>query len=293
MKKILTLITITLLAFSLTACSGAGSEKEYNEVLENMNNMDNFTASVIINDPTYGQFTQLVKVNGNEGVVTIFDIDFYFERNDTDAVVITTIDLGHENSNYYGETVALSEVEQLTSEAFVFTVFGYEDFTYEDGKYMSDVIDFSLTDIEFTVDGDYIDEVAYTLTLGEDVLTIGVRYFNIGTTEVDIPEYVTDEDLVALRLQVQEDYPTYTLETTIEEFRLTTYDTTYVWMVGTEYMAFDQLNAAFYPETFKVVVDEETYTVEEYLALENSMGDLELFNLLVDLYRVYISEPTE
>lgn len=291
MKKFLLFITISLLAFSLTGCgASAGSEKEYNDMIENMKNADNFTATVVVVDPEYGEFTQIVKVDGDKGVVNLFDINFFYTTENDSPQIITAIDLGIATTNYYGEEVVMSEIDNLLSEVTIFNEFSYDDFTYEDGRYVADVIKHNIQEVSFNVKDGYMDIINYKLALDGVELEISTRFFNFDETEVNLPEYITDQDFIDKKAEVETLFPTYGLVIDITEFRLTTYDTTYVYVVGGNSIIFNQLDGTFYPDTFEVEAGENTYTVAEYVLLDDAMGDEDLFNLLLELYRLYVGE---
>ncbi len=305
MKKFLALILASVLVFSLAACGEdeyeVGSEEHKEALQNNMDNLDNYTITVSIEDPNNGTLSETHKIDGDKALAYQFEVYYYYQLLENDeALFLSPIEDLAEKSGYYGDTISVALLNMQIDHAFIFRDFDYSEFDYGEGEFViTDYEDFGV--VTFTVDGDYLSTVEYSVTYGDITFPISIRFFNINSTELNMPTYVTVESLAELATEINDTNSTHALDINIFQdpnnhntetrgFEYRTLDTTYYFIFGEDTIRFNEINDTFYPETFEIEADGTTYSVEDYLATTGAVGDLDLYNKLLELYRIFVTE---
>lgn len=188
MKKLFTILAVLALSFTLVGCDGENKidkalteEEIFNQAIENMDNLDNFTMEIVMEDvPFFGDLTMEMRYLENYlEMIMMGESEVMYIDGEHSFLVMPFLDTNA--LGYMGEENASEDLLFIDpNEGFIFSEFTFEDEYYVyNGEAMEDISSFKLK----IVDGQ-ITEMLLEVTTEGLTLNVVMTITEVGTTEL-------------------------------------------------------------------------------------------------------------
>lgn len=287
MKKILTFLIILVSVFTLTSCAKESPEEIFNEAMDNMENADNLRMYVSIFQDSETIYEVVYKTTGDVSQIDVFGSTFYYETiNESTINILSPLDAEKPTIAYFGEEAPSNTFDTFVEERYYYEDFVFEDFTYEDGVYKQSNFSETITFLRVTISDGYIKEMYMEMLIEGELFTSVVMFKNYGVTTITLPNYLTEQTFIDKQEEVTEN-TSFSLTIDKDGFELSTLDTTFYYIMGSNEVRFDSLNAKYHPAIESIFINEQTYNLDDYLALAEHLDSEEVFALVKELFNMY------